>query len=349
MATIFIPKGRKTFYISYREKGKNVRRNTYFTKDELHKALALKKELEEKLQEINKKPITKISDSDQNKLKISDAINDFIIYYKINWSKGRYNNVITTLRIFSDHIKEVKFVSDINSNNISEFIASRRDKVSITTVRSDINVLRTFFNYLFEENLINKSPINRKLIPKPEHKGIITFDLQSINLIMERLKANDSLFYKYLFILSATGARPGDILRLTYGNIDLNNDTIRIKIQKTAREIIFPMYNVLRNFIIEELPEINFTDPNEIIFKEYNIPRVGKKFRKIKNKLALNKSFNLKTFRKTFATRLAEEGIDGLVVAYLLGHTSVNTTTKYYINKKTRVIKNNLNSINFLE
>ena len=65
--------------------------------------------------------------------------------------------------------------------------------------------------------------------------------------------------------------------------------------------------------------------------------------------LALNKLFNLKTFRKTFATKLAEEGIDGLVVAYLLGHTSVNTTTKYYINKKARVIKNSLNNIKFLE
>jgi site-specific recombinase XerD len=53
--------------------------------------------------------------------------------------------------------------------------------------------------------------------------------------------------------------------------------------------------------------------------------------------------------RYTFATKLAEEGIDGLVVAYLLGHTSVNTTTKYYINKKARVIKNNLNNIKFLE
>lgn len=344
--TIFVPKGRNTHYIGFSDNGKNKMRNTYIPKEDKDRAIEFKKEFEKEFL-LSKKVIKKINRNE--KLNISDAISEFVTYYKINWSKGRYNNVITILKIFSELLNTVKYVDDINSSHISEYIASRRKKVSVTTVRADINVLRCFFNYLLDENIIDKSPINKKLIPKPEHKSITTFDLNSINLIMEKVKLHDQLFYKYLFILSATGARPGDVLRLTYGDIDLSNDTIRIKIQKTAREIIFPMYYVLRNFIVDNFPELNDIDSNEIIFKDYNIAKVGKRFKKIKNELALNKSFNLKTFRKTFATKLAEEGIDGLVVAYLLGHTSVNTTTKYYINKKARVIKNNLNSIKFLE
>jgi len=50
------------------------------------------------------------------------------------------------------------------------------------------------------------------------------------------------MFYKYLFLLNTTGVRHGDILRLKYGNTDLNNEEIRIKIQKISLEVIFPLY-----------------------------------------------------------------------------------------------------------
>ena len=349
MATIFIPKGRNTFYISYFVNGKRITKNTNIPENEKEEAKKLKEKFEAKIQPLSDIVIAETLANNTNNLKLSDAIKNFIDYYKVNWSNGRYNNVITTLKIFSEFLNGVGYVSDINSLNISEFITKRKDNVSVTTVRSDLNVLSTFFNYLLEENLIKKSPINRKLIPKPEHKNITTFDLKSIELILSSVKLSDPLFHKYLFLLSATGARPGDILRLTYGNIDIINDILRIKIQKTTREINFPMYKVLRNFVIDEFPELKDCDPSELIFKDYKIPMEGKKFKSIKNKLELNSSFNLKTFRKSFATKLIDEGIDGLVVAYLLGHISVNTTTKYYINKKANVIRNSLNNIKFLE
>jgi integrase len=59
---------------------------------------------------------------------------------------------------------------------------------------------------------------------------------------MEKLKLSDPMFYKYLFLLNTTGVRHGDILRLKYGNTDLNNEEIRIKIQKISLEVIFPLY-----------------------------------------------------------------------------------------------------------
>lgn len=349
MATIFIPKGRNTFYISYFVNGKRITKNTNIPESKEEEAKELKKKFEAKIQPLSSRVIAETQDENSNSLKLPDAIKNFIDYYKVNWSKGRHNNVITTLKIFSEFLNGTRYVSDISSLNISEFITKRKNNVSVTTVRADISVLSTFFNYLLEENLIKKSPINRKLIPKPEHKNITTFDLKSIELILDSVKLTDPLFHKYLFLLSATGARPGDIMRLTYGNIDIVNDILKIKIQKTTREINFPMYKVLRNFIIDELPELKDSDPNELIFKEYKIPMVGKKFKRLKNRLELNSSFNLKTFRKSFATKLIDEGIDSLVVAYLLGHTSVNTTTKYYINKKANVIRNSLNNIKFLE
>lgn len=352
MATLYIPKGRKYFKIDYWYNGKRYTKSTKFTIAEEELAIKLKEEFEAKLSILNDKEIEESVIKNENSLKLKDAIELFIKDSKINWSVGRFNNVKTILKLFTEVVNGNTPIRNIDSRNISEFIEHRKSIVSITTVRSDITVLRAFFNYLTEEKLIEKSPINKRLVPKPEHKTITTFDSISFKKMIDDVKARDKQLYHYLCLLSFTGARPGDIIRLTYGDIIINNnkdDGIRIKISKTSREIIFPMYNDLKNFILEELPDFKERDSGELIFKGCKVYNFGKKFFRLKKRLGLNDEFNLKTFRKSFATNLIENGIDGTIVSYLLAHTSVNTTSKYYIKKKTNVIKNQLNGIKNLD
>lgn len=352
MATLYIPKGRKTFRISYIHKGERYTKSTKFTKADEDKAILLKEEFEAKLALLDENEIDKNVIKSGKSLKLEDAIDRYIKYSKVNWSLGRLNNVRTILKLFTEVIGSNSPIHNIDSSNISKFIEHRKNIVSITTVRSDITVLRAFFNYLIEENIVVKSPINKRLIPKPEHKAITTFDSSSFKEIISEAKVKDRQLYRYLYLLSCTGARPGDITRLTYGDIIINNDKddgLRIKISKTTREIIFPMYDALKNFILEELPDFKERDSDELIFKGCTVYNFGKKFFRLKKRLGLNKAFNLKTFRKSFATNLIDNDIDGTIVSYLLAHTSVNITSKYYINKKTNMIKNQLNKIKTLD
>jgi len=352
MATLYIPKGRNTFRLSYIYNGKRYTKSTKFTLAEEELAIKLKEEFEAKLALLNDNELEDNILINEKNLKLKDAIERFIKDSRVNWSTGRLNNVKTILKLFTEVVNGNTPIRNIDSRNISEFIEHRKSIVSITTVRSDITVLRAFFNYLIEEKLIEKSPINKRLVPKPEYKAITTFDSESFKRMIDDVKARDKQLYHYLCFLSFTGARPGDIIRLTYGDIIINNnkdDGIRIKISKTSREIIFPMYDDLKNFILEELPDFKERARDELIFKGCKVYNFGKKFFRMKKRLGLNDAFNLKTFRKSFATNLADNGIDGTIVSYLLAHTSVNITSKYYINKKTDMIKNQLNGIKNLD
>jgi integrase len=352
MATLYIPKGRKYFKIDYWYNGKRYTKSTKFTLAEEELAVKLKEKFEAKLVLLNDNEIEESVINNEKSLKLKDAIELFIKYSRVNWSVGRLNNVKTILKLFTEIVNSNIPIRNIDSRNISEFIEHRKGIVSVTTVRSDITVLRAFFNYLIDEKLIEESPINKRLIPKPEHKTITTFDSISFKKIIDDVKERDKQLYHYLCFLSFTGARPGDIARLTYGDININNkndDGIKIKISKTSREIMFPMYDALKNFILEEFPDYQTKDKDELIFKGFKVYYFGKKFSRLKKRLRLNESFNLKTFRKSFATNLIENGIDGTIVSYLLAHTSVNITSKYYINKKTNMIKNQLNSIKNLD
>jgi integrase len=78
----------------------------------------------------------------------------------------------------------------------------------------------------------------------------------------------------------------------------------------------------------------------------YSVERIGKTFRKILKELNLqNKKYNLKTFRKTFATSLADRGLSEGDLADLLGHTSTTTTRAYYKSKNAGAIRGRIEAL----
>jgi len=112
----------------------------------------------------------------------------------------------------------------------------------------------------------------------------------------------------------------------------------------------FPLFDELRNFVIIELPELLNMPNDQKVFKKFNVERIGKTFRKILNETGLkDESYNLKTFRKTFATRLADEGISEVDLADLLGHTSISTTRQYYKKKNAGAIRKRIYAIDGLK
>ncbi|MEO6694367.1 MAG: tyrosine-type recombinase/integrase, partial [Ignavibacteria bacterium] len=70
-------------------------------------------------------------------------------------------------------------------------------------------------------------------------------------------------------------------------------------------------------------------------------------FRRILKSLKMeSESYNLKTFRKTFASNYADKGIGEGDLADLLGHSTTNTTRIYYKKKNASIIKERLNNVN---
>lgn len=207
--------------------------------------------------------------------------------------------------------------------------------------------MRIFFNYLVEADLIIKSPIPKNIMPKSLRKPISTFDLNTLNKIFEVAKERDYKYYIILKMLELTGQRPCDILRIKWEDIDLKKNIITIKISKTSKVILFPIYEDLKSFIINELyKNFNYNNSDEIIFNDYSVHILGKRFRRIKKHLKItDKGVDLKTFRKTFGSKLASFGMERTRVADLLGHDSVHTTRKYYASIKNDSLREELNKI----
>jgi integrase len=86
---------------------------------------------------------------------------------------------------------------------------------------------------------------------------------------------------------------------------------------------------------------------NQLLFEGYSVERIGKCFRRILIELKIdkNKGYNLKTFRKSFASELAEKGLSDGDIADLLGHASTSTTRKYYKRKNVNALRDRMNRL----
>lgn len=106
---------------------------------------------------------------------------------------------------------------------------------------------------------------------------------------------------------------------------------LTIKISKTKNEIKFPIYGQLNDFLRQELSDVMEQDNDTLLFTGYSVSRLGRRFRRLKARLGITDryKYTLKTFRKSFATRMSAI-LDIQYVSYLLAHDKPETSFKYY-------------------
>ena len=102
MATIFVPKGRKTFYITYYKNGKPIRKNTCIPFNEPRAAKNLKKEIEKNTLILNGW-LADYPDPD-NFLRQSDALSQL---HRLGWQDATYDRLVEEASRTPDRLKRM--------------------------------------------------------------------------------------------------------------------------------------------------------------------------------------------------------------------------------------------------
>ncbi|HMQ70260.1 MAG TPA: site-specific integrase [Ignavibacteria bacterium] len=345
---------RKKYYIAYHINGKRYTKSTQLDFVKANKAKAeLAKSKIEKIEKENKLKIkygSVVPKSKKNKVTLANAINDYLKTIRKTTSTGGQDNhsrtFLVVMRQFQEDIQPETDVTIISRSDISTFVKRKEIEISNASLQTYIRYLKGFFNYLVEEEIIDKSPIAKRVIPKSVTKPINTFLEEDIELILECAKQKSSEYFIIYKFLLLTGIRPGDIFEIRAGDFNFKSKIIRLRISKTKRSIDFPIYTELEKFLNEKIVGIVKMPSEEKVFKLYSVNRIGKTFRKILKELGLhNKRYNLKTFRKTFASSLADRGLSEGDLADLLGHSSTATTRAFYKSKNAGAIRSRIEAL----
>lgn len=267
----------------------------------------------------------------KTKMKVDEFFNRFIEYKRQTVSNSTYREYISRINFWREkHLEKSKFFFSLNRIEIEEI--ANKINLSPRTINYYINILKQIYNYALELNLIDSNPAKSiKALYQSPRKQPRFLSQEEAKLIID----NSSEFYKDLFkFLLYTGVRKDEARFLEWSDIDFKKNHVRIRIKatfttKTRRGRNIPMNSAVNKVINKryENKNSNYVFANQE-GSNFSPTAWMKYLGNLIKKLEI-KDIKIHTFRHTFASWLAMEGVDLATIAQLLGHSNIKTTMIY--------------------
>lgn len=236
----------------------------------------------------------------------------------------------TTLAKFSGSIE--KPAHDMTTDDIRDYLAgySKGGRAGKATVDNVRRVISSFFSWLEEEDYIYKSPVRR--IKKIRTSRVLKPVYSDESLEALRDSCGEVRDLAMIDLLSSTGIRVGELVRLNRGDIDFD-----------AREcIVHGKGDKERRVYFDARAKTHMlaylegrTDESEALFvslrrpfRRLEISGVEARLRKLGDDAGV-KHVHPHKFRRTLATKAIDKGMPIEQVQVLLGHSKIDTTLCY--------------------
>lgn len=273
------------------------------------------------------------------------TINDYVINmnYLIEWIKERHGN-ISIHEIESTLLREyiiwcAKEKSFYGGHPFKEDYSAGKKGISASSVNVRIRVIKTFFNELYAEGVINQNPASNLALMRQE---IDTVEPLTDEELKRFLKApNQKYFAQYrdyviMTLIIDTGLRINEICSLEKSEIDFLRKKITLPAikNKNRKSRILPMSTestrLLKRLVLESEQHFQSTYVFTTNYGEpLNEKTIQKSFTKYAEKAKIQRAVSPHVLRHNFATMSANNGMSVFHLMKILGHSDIKTTRKY--------------------
>lgn len=242
--------------------------------------------------------------------------------------------------------KGIENPAQINRKDITDFLFSLRDKLTLTTISRILSTVKGFHHFLVREKITLEDPTAFIDAPKMEKKipCFLTFEEVSKMLKIPNIRRTQGMRSKAILeLMYATGLRVSEVSGLKNSDINLEIGFIKC-IGKGSKERIVPLGKTaghfLSRYIIETRPKLIKEKISPYLFlaqggRVLSRQSIWKMIKSIVRQARIKKEISPHTLRHSFATHLLEGGADLRSVQEMLGHASITTTQIYtHINGK---------------
>lgn len=291
------------------------------------------------------------------------------------------------------HIKDSSLYNAQMVNVDFELCQSLINKLSEKYSRSTISkvyvILNMCFNHALTKGHIGENPMMKVKMPKEsslvkkkkEAKWLSSSDVEKIVLEAERVNTREfrikgkvgervyGVNAYYIILIIYTGLRIGELMALTWNDIDFKNKTLNVN-KSRAKGIIdgkttlyikdpksesgtrtIPLSDraiYALNKIKEYSSEFNLNSDNDLIVantnSESNITRTIN--RMLFRAGCETEKCGLHALRHTFGSLLLEKGVDLKTISYLLGHSDITVTANIYLHVTREQAVNSIEVLN---
>ncbi|HMI05339.1 MAG TPA: site-specific tyrosine recombinase XerD [Pedobacter sp.] len=253
-----------------------------------------------------------------------------------------YLSDIEKLWQFFDLKNQQTNIKDISINDLKLFVSWINELgMQAASQARIISGLKSFFEFLMLEQLIDINPTDLLEMPRLSRKLPDTLNVHEINALIEAIdasKRNGMRDKAILETLYGCGLRVTELITLRISNVYAENEFIKVT-GKGDKERLIPIGNTALKFIQIYLTEVRVHIPVKSGYEDFIFLNPGgtglsriSVFKLIKSlalKAGIKKSISPHTFRHSFATHLIDGGADLRAVQEMLGHSSIITTEIY--------------------
>ena len=225
---------------------------------------------------------------------------------------------------------------------------------SDTTRANEQRFLRSFFNFLYINKYIKENPMENIVlikVAKKDTEALTESEIVRLRDVAHKEGKNKNIYLALTDFLLSTGLRVGELCNLNKS--DVNFETREVKVYSTKTNSYRTVYmNDNASIHLKDYLNKRKDKNNALFVNKYGNNRISRDvceniLHDIEHKANLNKPLTVHMFRRTFATKLCERGMDITYVSDLLGHSRIDTSRKYSIKCDKRNQKNSfMNCLN---
>lgn len=269
------------------------------------------------------------------------------------WSKSRYINIkkrsVDIYNYYLHGIVSRSFgslnVEDITMDVLQNFVLHliNEKKYSSNTISECFRILKSVLNDYASANNLKQIHVGKIIIPKNRTKNVISFTHIEQKKILRSLNTKKHPNQIGVLLCMCTGLRLGELLALTWEDVDFAKNIININKSLYYKNKLFIQTSPKTPSSIRVIPLPKFLKQDLLNHKKlsnsiYIISKDGKQVIPrtyqyefevlLKNANVKKKGFH--SLRHTFATNAVECGMDIKCLADILGHANPMITLKRY-------------------
>ena len=270
--------------------------------------------------------------------------------YERNVSSHTLRNYSSDLEQFTgfltqDKKREIPEVSQIDHLTIREWLSSLHTaQKRKSSIARKLAALRTFFQFLVREGVLELNPAKLVSTPKLEKKLPKHLSIEEAVRFIESPDQETDLGKRdraMLELMYATGVRVAELTTLNLSDVDFQNQLIRVTGKRRKQRIVpfgDPAGEAIRDYLTVR-DKFLFNAPiskrdDEVLFLNYQGTRittrsVGRMVEKYIRICAGMHNISPHALRHSFATHLLDSGADLRDIQELLGHARLSTTQVY--------------------
>ena len=239
-----------------------------------------------------------------------------------------------------------QFLMEMYQNGRRKHTEKLGTGLAVKTVKDIKITLQTCLQKAVDEGLLTVNPCVKVKLPKEQKKEMKTMKASELQAFLEETKRSDCYEFYYLELL--TGMRVGEILALTWDDLDEENCTIRVnkQVQRINGELTLNTPKTASSIrtisicqdCVDELLNMRKrqTFVTKLMFPSptthgYRDPKtITKRLHRIQERAGVQQ-IRFHDLRHSFATLSLEEGMDIKTVSHMLGHTDAGFTMNTYM------------------